>query len=139
MPGWLYDFLDHDSVALAFCILAIASGIWEWIAWRRLRREPEASQMRRGCEILSVGAGTGSILLLAIPLLIVSLVSEAKLPGGERVLDVWIYLGVGVSALTLLASSFARRKLRIPGIIGGVTMLTLWWEMWVVVQWAESL
>ena len=128
MFQWLYEWLGEAFVAIPLFIISIVSEIWEWIAWSKLRRETLTSPVRRGAELTSLGAGTSSISLGILILLIPAIPWVVR--GATWVIDLWIYIGMSVSGLVLLTSLFSRHWIRVPGIIVGMIMSALWWEIW---------
>lgn len=128
MPQWLLEWLGEAFVAIPLFVISVVSEIWEWFAWSHLRREPQASQVRRGAELASLVAGTASILGALI--LLIPAIPWLVVRRSDWVIDLWIYVGMGVSGLVLLTSLLSRRWIRVSGIIVGVIMCTLWWEIW---------
>jgi hypothetical protein len=136
MLHWFYEWLGEAFVAIPLFIISIVSEICEWIAWSKLRRGPPASPVRRRAELTSLGAGTASISLGILILLIPAIPWVVR--GAEWVIDLWIYIGMGVSGLVLLTSLFSRHWIRVSGIIVGVIMSALWWEMWELWLFAQA-
>jgi len=123
------------AILVALLLLSIAAEIWEWIAWIRLRREHPASRLRRSFELTSPMAGTASIVLFA---LFLTGIAQWIAGGTDWALDLWIFAGMGVCWLALVASPFCRGRVRIAGLIVGVLMAWFWWGVWDAVQFARG-
>ncbi len=110
-------------VAISLFAVAIASEIWEWIAWLRLRRERPASRIGLGVGLISLVAGTASIVFYVL------LLSSKGWAG-----SIWMFSGMGLCCLALVFSLFCRGKVRLAGIVVGVLMAAYWWGLWALVD-----
>ncbi len=120
-------------VAISLFAVAIASEIWEWIAWLRLRREHSASGIGLGVGLISLVAGTASIVFYVLLAIVVKWMGNFWWTG-----NIWIFSGMRLCCLALVFALSCRGKVRLAGIVVGVLMAAVWWGIWSLVDPAKS-
>lgn len=124
------------TVAASFLTCSTVFAIREWFVWLRLRRGPPVSTSHKVLELTAVTGGTASPSLLV--LLVSFVYSGLTIKTGWWLLYVWIAAGFTASILALVPLPFCRHKIRWAGLVVGVLMGELWWEMWRALQFARA-
>jgi xanthine/uracil permease len=135
---WIGNLIGETTTFILLILLltlGVASEIWEWIVWLKLRARRPPSQGHSAVEITSLVAGTSSMMLFALYL--VGMLRWLAM-GKDWALDFWIFGGAGLCWLALAASMFCRGRIRIAGIVVGMLMGLFWWGLWSAVQFARG-
>ena len=138
MTDWLEKMIGETAsivLVLLLLIVALLCETLEWVWWVKLHRSSSPSPMRKYVEKTSLAAGTASMFLFAF--LVVGFGPVfGKQP--EWVANSWIFVGMTVAGIGLIASPFCRSRLRLTGTVVGVLMSAFWFEVWTLIQFARA-
>lgn len=138
MTDWLEKLIGETEtivIVISLLIVAILSETLEWVSWFNLRHTGSLTRLRRYLENTSLMAGTASIMLFGFFLTGFRYLF-ANSP--DWVADVWIFGGMVVAGIGLIASPFCRSRLRLTGVTVGVLMSAFWFELWTLIQFARA-
>ena len=138
MTDWLEKLIGETAsivVVVSLLLLTLISETLEWVSWFKLRHLGSLPRVRRYVENTSLMAGTASIVLFGFFLT----GFRYLFPNGpDWVADVWIFGGMAVAGIGLIASPFCRSRLRLMGVAVGVLMSAFWFELWTLIQFARA-
>ena len=114
----------RDVGWFVFLSFAGASVVWNWWIWFRLPLKFPPSKLGSWSGFVALVAGTMSVSLVALLVLLPAV--------GETLPITWSYVGWGTAGVALALSPFGRGRLRIAGVMIGIIMCSLWWDLWMI-------